>query len=334
MTAAAPTETVLHRTALMSASTAVGGIAWSLSHDAAGIPAKLGPVSSTMMELTGPKYLRKGTTAGMSEHDNLAIWEQIAPWWEERTPPSDHAGLDTVVSLLETQPGEAILEVGCGGGWLARLLTAAGARVVATDATRAFLEIAAQHDTDGIEYRWLDATNEKAITDLGAARFDGAVATMVLMNLAVLEPLARGLAVVLKPDGRVVFSVVHPAFSNVYWTPDKSGNRTAFGRLVDAISAATGRGLLPHSVVIWGARLLAPWLRRGQHERYLVSEARRGGDLGQPIPHINWHRPLGALLEPFFDAGFVVDRVVEPPDPQLATRSAVLVVRLRRGRDR
>ena len=47
---------------------------------------------------------------------------------------------------------------------------------------------------------------------LGAGRFNAAVATMALMDMADIEPLFSALRELLVPGGRFVFTVCHPAF--------------------------------------------------------------------------------------------------------------------------
>lgn len=63
-----------------------------------------------------------------------------------------------------------------------------------------------------IEYHVVDATDPERMLALGAGRFDGAVATMCLMDMHTIDPLLGSLPVLLKPGGWFVFSVTHPCF--------------------------------------------------------------------------------------------------------------------------
>ena len=82
-------------------------------------------------------------------------------------------------------------------------------------------------------------------------------------------------------------------------------------------------------------------------ERYLTPFSEKGiGIVGQPVPQTYFHRPLLALLEPFFRNGFVLDGLEEASfsDPSNARGPLswdhypdippVLVVRLRPTRRR
>src|SRR5699024_1944324 len=118
--------------------------------------------------------------------------------------------------LLGEPRGRRILDVGCGNGLMTRRLASRGADVLGVDVSEGMLGRARAYQTADdarVEYRLLDCTDEAAIRELGEARFDGAVATMVLMDMAEIRPLFRGLAHVLAPGAPFVFSVLHPAFN-------------------------------------------------------------------------------------------------------------------------
>src|SRR5262249_51248223 len=124
--------------------------------------------------------------------------------------------------LLEVQPGQAILDVACGNGVFSRRLAALGAHVVATDFSARFLELARARSTEyaeRIEYLLVDATDESQLLALGERRFDAAVCNMALMDMVRIEPLLSALMYLLKPSGRFVFSIMHPAFNYVGGAP-------------------------------------------------------------------------------------------------------------------
>jgi len=164
----------------------------------------------------------------------------------------------------------------------------------------------------------IDATDEEQVRALGRGRFDAAVATMCLMDMADIEPLMMALPALLKPEGRFVFSVMHPCFHSVT-TRRFVENSDRDGRLV--------------------------WWKGVKVSGYLTPAAGLGeGIVGQPVPQHYFHRPLCELLNSGFRAGFVVDGFEEPalqgghPDsPSLSWRDMpeippVLVVRMRLGR--
>lgn len=224
------------------------------------------------------------------------VWDRIAEWWDDRIGDGN-ATQDLLVEpaqdrLLALEPGERVLEIACGAGRYARRMAAAGARVVAFDHSSVFLERARSRTTehaDRIEYRELNATDPDALCGLGEAGFDAAVCTMALMDLASIEPLISTLPGLLKPGGRFVFSVTHPAFN--------SGTAKLFGE------EEYRRGDLR---LTYGVKVT----------EYLSAMQVEGiGIPGQPEPQHYFHRPIGMLFNTCFEHGFVLDAMEEPAIP-------------------
>lgn len=224
-----------------------------------------------------------------------------------------------VERLLNPQPGERLLDVACGNGLTSRRLAIAKARVTAFDVSPAMIAIAAGHLGQlKVDYRVLDATDCEALLGLGASSFDGALCNMALMDMAEIDPLMTGLAVLLKPGGRFVFSVLHPCFNNPAIVQ--------MGELEDQ----NGTIVTTYSVKI--ARYKTPFTQVGLAMH------------GQPVPHPYFHRPLSLLLAPALSAGLVLDGFEEqafPPDSsggaiplswngRFSEIPAALIVRLRR----
>ncbi|HEX5135473.1 MAG TPA: methyltransferase domain-containing protein [Planctomycetota bacterium] len=211
------------------------------------------------------------------------VWDRIAAWWDDRIGDGN-ATQDLLVEpaqerLLALAPGETVLDVACGAGRFARRMAARGARVVAFDRCEPFLERARRRTAgEAIAYHRIDATDRDAMLALGHGRFDAAVCTMALMDIACLDPLLEALPELLKPQGRFVFSVTHPSFNSGDARMEADGS-------VRVTDYATPRATLSEGI------------------------------RGQPEPHVYLHRPLGAMLNAWFERGFVLDRLEEPPFP-------------------
>lgn len=225
--------------------------------------------------------------------DVRAIWDAKAAFWDERM--GDGNAFQRVLvgpaceRLLAIQPDELVLEIACGNGVFSRRLAHLGARVVATDVSRRFLELAAARQLDAaerIEYRELDATDEAALLALGEARFDAAVCNMALMDIPVIEPLLRALPRLLTLAGRFVFTIPHPAFNS---------NASRFG-----IEEEDRAGELVQTRYV----KITDYLR--------VPPGKGAGMPGEPQPHWYFHRPLSALLSACFAVGLVLDGIEEP----------------------
>jgi 2-polyprenyl-3-methyl-5-hydroxy-6-metoxy-1,4-benzoquinol methylase len=231
-------------------------------------------------------------TRALAEQTRVA-WDTIAPFWDERMGEGNQFQRLLVgpasEQLLELRPGELVLEIACGNGVMARRMAALGARVVATDFSERFLERArarASEHGDRIEYRLVDATDEAQLLALGEGRFDAVVCNMAMMDMAAIEPMLRAVPRLLTPVGRFVFSTMHPCFN--------TGDITLMVEETDV----EGEVITTFSVKV---------------AHYSVLSVKKGlGMLGQPVPHLLFHRPLGQLLGACFVAGMVLDGREEP----------------------
>jgi 2-polyprenyl-3-methyl-5-hydroxy-6-metoxy-1,4-benzoquinol methylase len=222
------------------------------------------------------------------------IWDRKAQFWDERMGEGNPFQRVLVgpasERLLEVQPGQVILEVACGNGVFSRRLASLGAQVVATDFSAGFLDLAKARTTEypeRIAYRLVDATDESQLLALGKRRFDAAVCSMALMDMVTIEPLMRALAQLLRPGGRFVFSLLHPAFNNPGGTRLALEEEDRDGQLVETYYVKVSN-----------------YLR--------VPPVRGVGMLGEPAPHYYFHRSLSVLFGACFAADFVLDALDEP----------------------
>ncbi len=234
----------------------------------------------------------KGDLSEMNE-EVRRIWEQKAAFWDERMAEGNlfHRVLvgPATERLLAVRPGEAVLDVACGNGQVARRLAELGAHVVAVDFSETFVERArarTKERAERIEYGVADATSREQLLALGRQRFDAAVCSMALMDMSDIGVLATTLPDLLRPGGRFVFSIQHPCFNS---------NGTAI---------VGERGQVEDQIVSKYAMKVS---------RYLTLPPGKGvGMPGEPVPHYYFHRPLNRLLAEFFSAGFVLDGLEEP----------------------
>jgi 2-polyprenyl-3-methyl-5-hydroxy-6-metoxy-1,4-benzoquinol methylase len=229
--------------------------------------------------------------------ENLQIWNANASWWDDQIGDGNEFQTYLIEPaterLLDISPGDVILDVACGAGRFARRMAQLGGHVIAVDHSPAFIERARTRTPKdaGIDYHVANAAIVDDLLAFGTRRFDKAVCTMALMDMAEIQPLLRALKQMLKPHGAFVFSVTHPCFHSA-----------SIERFTELYEGESGRHAFRSGVKV---------------SSYLTPSAKKTeGIVGQPAPQFFFHRPLSVLFQTCFEAGFVIDGLEEPALPQ------------------
>lgn len=195
------------------------------------------------------------------------------------------------VATCEPVRDRAALDLGCGQGYFSRQLASRGARVDAVDVAAELLAHAEAHEARqplGIRYHSLSAAMIAAHFPPG--HFDIVTACMSVQDMADVPGTLGAAATVLRRDGRLVFSVPHPATDTAFreWERDGFGRKLALklDRYFD-----TGP-----TVCDWNMpRLTAHWA--SPCWRYTLSEwTQLLLDAGFAIRHLHEPRPTAAQV--------------------------------------
>jgi trans-aconitate methyltransferase len=103
-----------------------------------------------------------------------------------------------LIPLLEPQPGESILDIGCGTGHLTKAIAETGAHVVGIDSSSSMIETARTTYPD-LEFLVADARNLSFPTP-----FDAVFSNAALHWIPEAEKVIHSIATALKPGGRFV----------------------------------------------------------------------------------------------------------------------------------
>ena len=220
-------------------------------------------------------------------------WNKVANWYD------DHVGeegseyhrevvLPGVIRLLAPQKGEAMLDIACGQGVLARLLRERGVKVTGVDAARELIAAAKQRSDPSIEYHLGDARELQKF--LPEAHFDAAACVLAIQNIHPINGVFSGVARVLKPGGRFVIAMMHPAF--------RGAKETSWG---------------------WDQKSETQYRRV---DRYLIP--RKTPIVAHPgkSPQLytwTFHKPLEAYVKAARSAGLVIDALEEWPSHKQST---------------
>ncbi|MGE5181401.1 MAG: class I SAM-dependent methyltransferase, partial [Acidobacteriota bacterium] len=118
--------------------------------------------------------------------------------------------------------GLSVLDVGCGAGYLTRLVAGAGATATGIDISPRMIELARAEDA-GSTYEELDAV---ALGErFAAGSFDLAASCLALQDMPDPPAVLRAVRAVLRPGGRFVASIEHPCSNPPvrFWERDERG---------------------------------------------------------------------------------------------------------------
>jgi SAM-dependent methyltransferase len=216
-------------------------------------------------------------------------WDRAADWWVGRYSPRGDVNREWIIdpvllSFVGDVRGLRILDAGCGGGYLSRLLARGGARVVGVDVSARLLAKArAEEAREPLGVRYLRA-DLAVLSSFHDASFDAAVSNIVLQDVRRYREAIREIHRVLKPGGRFVFSLTHPAFEapvpGMWVREPEDSNRIEDRRYL--------------KVDRYFDRVAVFWAPRG-------------------LPLVpSFHRPLRDYFGALYDAGFLVSRLEEP----------------------
>lgn len=247
----------------------------------------------TAPERTAPERAAPEAAASTS-------WDEVAGWYddlvEERRNDLHHqVVLPGAMELLEPRAGQRVLDVACGQGVLARELAERGVHVWGIDASPRLIEAAQRRSVEDVRFAVGDATRLGAsLTEIGPdERFDSVACVMALMNMDPLEAVLAGVASVLRPGGRFVAVMLHPAFRSPgrsAWGWDRSGGAISQYRRIDA------------------------YLSQGSRE--IVMNPGKVAHGAEPVVTRTYHRPLEAYVRALAAHGLLVDRLEEWASPR------------------
>ena len=118
--------------------------------------------------------------------------------------------------------GQKILDLGCGEGYLSRLLK--DSRVTGVDASSELLRIARDRNTPG-ELVLADITQPIAITDTD---FDAVIINTTLQDVEDVAGALRNVKTHIRPGGTLIITIPHPAFRR----PAANWAKTVIGKLL------------------------------------------------------------------------------------------------------
>ena len=233
-----------------------------------------------------PSRMARRKATGSTKGPRTEWVGEVAEWYdrlvgEEGSEYHRQVVHPGVMRLLAPQAGEPVIDVACGQGALARLLHGRGAEVSGVDAAADLVRAARQRGPDAIHYHVGDA---RQLGFLPGGAFAAAACVLAIQNIHPIQPVFEGVRRLLRPGGRFVLAMMHPAF--------RSPKETRWG---------------------WDEQEGVQFRRV---DRYLLP--RKSPIVTHPgrTPDVytwTFHRPIGAYVKALRNAGVLVDALEEWP---------------------
>jgi protein-L-isoaspartate O-methyltransferase len=215
-------------------------------------------------------------------------WEKSATWYDQLIGEKGSSlyqslVLPSALKLLNPQANENILDIGCGQGIFTRELSKRAQSITGIDAAPTLIEKARQYPSQHpIRYEVRDAAS---INDLGS--FHAISAILCLQNMAHLDTVTASMSAQLKPGGRMLWVLNHPAF--------RIPRQSSWG-------FEGGHKLQYRRIDRYSSNLEVPIL---MHPGKADSEST-----------VSYHRSLSNLFKPAFSNGFLLQALEEWHSPK------------------
>lgn len=246
-----------------------------------------------------------------------AGWNHVAGWYdrlieEGRSDHFERVIIPGTLRLAAPREGMTLLDVACGQGAWCRRLSGLGVRTLGVDAAPRLIEAARRADPKG-RYAVCDARSLsfagvglEAQTQTAREGFDAATCIMALMNIEPLGPVMRGIWGMLRPGGRLVGVILHPAFRSPGQTswgwdqaPPPGGDETPAEKRAKAQAWSRARQY----------RRVDGYLSASHRSIVMNPGAVSSG--AEASVTLTYHRPIQTYVSALAEAGFVVDAIEE-----------------------
>ena len=150
-------------------------------------------------------------------------WNSVAENYSamQKNAKNDITNKTIIKEIIGDVNGLKVLDAGCGDGSLSSELKSLGADTYAFDGSEKFIEIA-KNKYPSVPFKVCDI---KKTLPYENSFFDIVVSSLVLMDIDNIEPFLSESHRILKENGRLIFSIVHPSFFQAEWEYGENGEK-------------------------------------------------------------------------------------------------------------
>jgi ubiquinone/menaquinone biosynthesis C-methylase UbiE len=227
-------------------------------------------------------------------------WNNQADFWAKNIQSSndvfrDLLSLPAFLKFIGNIKDKKVLDVGCGEGYNTRRFAQKGALITGVDLSKKMIQNAQKEEKRkpfGIKYyntSWSDLSPFKDNS------FDIVLSTLALMDGPGYEEALKKFYRILKPAGKLFFSIIHPCFLPPGYSSVKDKH-----------------GITTH-------RIVSNYFKEGpwKFTWHLYNKETKSK---QPFTSMSYHRTLSTYINSLLKAGFVLKKIEEPKASDKACR--------------
>jgi 2-polyprenyl-3-methyl-5-hydroxy-6-metoxy-1,4-benzoquinol methylase len=215
-------------------------------------------------------------------NSDLARWDDAAPGWDKTIAQKETFRTilieDALNRLLPDVNGLDVLDAGCGNGYFSNWLSTKGAKVSGIDGSKKLVEIA-RLNYPNLQFEIHDLLKPLNIKD---SNFDMILGNMLLMHMEDISVFLKEAKRLLRPNGKLIVSVLHPCFNE----PTSKLFKTLWQKLTLALPVAIATNYYNQNL--------------GRFESHFKTN----------LTH--YHRTLEEYSQQLNQAGFAITRMIEP----------------------
>lgn len=152
---------------------------------------------------------------GMKYDSSTIAWNKLGDEWFDLAQKGESRNcfiMPYMLKFLGDVDGKDILDLGCGEGGYSRALVKKGASLTSVDCSEKAIQYAQDlADKENLTIRHY-VRNSNDLYEISDNSFDIVLCSMMLMDCEDFEGTIREVVRVLKPDGQLFASVLHPCF--------------------------------------------------------------------------------------------------------------------------
>ncbi len=233
---------------------------------------------------------------------NNTSWGKMADWYDDMLEQSSDSFQEKVIlpnllRIVNPKPGMTVLDNACGQGYFSRAFHEKGAKVIACDISKELIDLAVEHSPKEIEYHTASADNLSFMKDATA---DIAIIILSIQNIENIDGVFVECARILKPAGRLVLVLNHPAFR----IPKRSSWEWS-NQPIDSLATGAPKIGLPKEIQY---RRIDGYMSESRIEIDMTPGEK---DIKKKKYTISFHRPLQVYFKSMNKSGFAITRLEE-----------------------